>query len=257
MILVTGPTGSGKTTTRAACIRELLPRKLNIISVETVVEYLFPQGVTHLKVEQFSATEGLQAVLEQDPDVIVVGEGDIFESAKMAQRTVFAAECGHLVMSCVHAHDAITPLYQLLDLGVKRSLLTANILGIVTQHLLWSLCDACKRPGIPEPALLEEIRKSAADGGYTLPDDVTFYAAVGCEACHARNSGYTVRFALHEYFTFSPVLRAAFLRGAVQDEFTELVRTQGQLSSFAAGVQRAAEGVTSLDEVLRRVSRWR
>ncbi len=227
LILVTGPTGSGKATSRAACISELLPRKLNIMSVEGVVEYLFPQGVTHLKVEQFSCAEGLQALMEQDPDVVVVG--DILENAEVAQRTVLAAELGHLVMSCVHAHDAVSPLYELLDMGVKRSLLTANVIGIVTQHLLWSLCDACKRPCVSDPALLEEIRKTAADDGYTLPDEVTFYEAVGCEACHPRHPGYKQRFALHEYFTFTPALRAAFLRGAVQDEFTQLVRAQGQL----------------------------
>lgn len=175
---------------------------------------------------------------------------------ELAQRAVAAAETGHLVMTTMHTHDALSPLYEFLEWGVKRSLLTANITGIVNQRLLFKLCSACKAPHVPDPELLKEIRKSAEEGGYQIPASATFFQPVGCAACGKR--GYAGRFALHEYFTFTPALRAAFLRGASLDEFTKLVREQGQLSSFAAGVKRAVEeGITSLDEVMLKVPRWR
>ena len=254
LILFTGPTGSGKSTTLAACIKELIPYNMNIMTVEDPVEYLHPHGVTHLKVEHYSSAEGMRALLKQDPDVILVGElrGD----HELAQRTVWAAETGHLVMTTMHAHDAISPLFEFLDWGVKRSLLTANVTGIVNQRLLFKLCPACKAQYTPDPDLLEEIRQAAEEGGYQIPTSATFYQSVGCDACQGR--GYAGRFALHEYFTFTPSLRAAFLRGFSLDKFTKLAREQGQLSSFSAGVKRVVEeGITSLDEMMLRVSRWR
>jgi len=253
LILVTGQTGSGKMTTLAACVLELVAQNVNIMTIENPVEFVFEHGVTQLNIEHYSCAEGMRAVMQQDPDVIVLGE--LVGDPELAQRAVWAAETGHLVMSCLHAHDAITPLFEFLDWGVKRSLLTANITGIVNQHLLARLCPACKASTVPDDELLEEIRKAALDGGYQIPDTATFYQPVGCEHCHG--NGYTGRFALHEYFIFTPALRAAFLRGVTSDDFTKLVREQGQLSSFAAGVQKAVEGVTALDEVLRKVSRWR
>jgi excisionase family DNA binding protein len=253
LILFTGPTGAGKVTTQASCVRELLPKGLNIMTVEGPIEYIFPHGVTHLKVEQYSHAEGMRAIMQQDPDVIVVGgiDGD----PELAQLTVWAAETGHLVMTTMHAHDAISPLYELLNWGVKRSLLTSNIIGIVNQRLLFKLCPVCKAPHTPDPALLKEIRKTAEEGGYHIPESAIFFQPAGCDDC--QGIGYAGRFALHEYFTFSPALRAAFLRGVSIDEFTTLVRADRQLSSFAAGIKQTVNGITSLDEVMRKVSRWR
>ena len=252
LLLITGPTGSGKSTTRAACVRELTERGLNIMAAEDQVEYLFPPEVAQLKVEQFTCAEGVRAILRQDPDVIIVGEmqGD----PELARSAALAAEMGHLVLTCQHAYDSISPLYDLLEWGVKRSLLVANVIGIVNQHLVPKLCDACKVEQAPDADLLAEIGKSAEEGGYRIPDSAVFYGPAGCDACH---EGYVGRLALQECFTFSPALKAAFLRGAPQDEFAKLVREEGQLSSFAAGVQKAVEGVTSLDEVMRRVPHWR
>lgn len=254
MILFTGPTGSGKSTTLAACIKELLPYNMNIMTVEDTVEYLYPQGVTQIIAEQFTRVEGMRALLKQDPDVIMFGE--LYDDPELAQQAIWAAETGHLVLGTMHAHDAISPLYAFLDWGVKRSLLTANITGILNQHLLLKLCPACKAPHTPDPALLAEIRASAAEGGYEIPASAAFYQPVGCGAC--QQTGYAGRIALQEYFTFTPALQAAFLHGVALDAFSKLVREQGQLSSFAAGVKRAAEeGITSLEEVMRKVSRWR
>jgi type IV pilus assembly protein PilB len=252
LVLITGPTGSGKSTTHAACVRELAERNLNIMAAEDPIEYLFPPGVAQLKVERFTCAEGVRALLRQDPDVIVVG--DLRDDPELARGAAVATEMGYLVLSCQHAYNSISPLYDLLEWGVKRSLLVANVIGIVNQHLVPKLCDACKVEQRPDADLLAEIGKSAEEGGYRIPDSAVFYAPAGCDACH---EGYVGRLALQECFTFTPALKAAFLRGAPADELTKLAREEGQLSSFAAGVQKAVEGVTSLDTVMRRVPHWR
>lgn len=253
LILFTGPTGSGKSTTLAACIKEILPYGVNIMTLGDPVEYIHPQGVTHIEVGEFTSAEGVRALMRQDPDVIALGE--LGADPELAKYAIWAAETGHLVMTTMHTHDAIKPLYEFLEWNIRRSLLAANIIGIVNQRLLFKLCDACKAPQEPAPEMLVEIRQGAEEGGYQIPEEAVFYTSVGCEQC--KGNGFAGRFALHEYFTFNQTLRAAFLRGMAMDEFTKLAREQGQISSFAAGVQKAVEGITSLDEVLRKVSRWR
>jgi excisionase family DNA binding protein len=251
LILITGPTGSGKLTTRAACVRELCGRAVNIMAAEDRVGYLFPPSVAQLRVEQFTCAEGVRAILWQDPDVVIVGEleGD----AELARATAMVAETGHLVFGSMHAYDSISPLYDFLEWGVKRSLLTANVIGIVNQYLVPKLCDTCKAGQQPAPELRAEIAKAAEEGGYRMPDGATFHAAVGCEACGG--TGYAGRVAVQEYFTFSSALKAAFLRAAPVDELTRLAREEGQLSAFAVGVKYAIEGRTSLEEAMRRLPR--
>ena len=252
LLLITGPTGSGKSTTRAACVREVTDRGLNIMAAEDEVDYLFQPEVAQLKVEQFTCADGVRAILHQDPDVVIVG--DVRGDPDLAQAAAMAAETGHLVLACLHAYDSISPLYDFLECEVKRSLLVSNVIGIVNQHLVGRLCDACKVEQTPDQELLTEIRKAAEEGGYRVPEGAVFHGPVGCEVCH---DGYVGRMAIHECFAFTPALKAAFLRGAAQEEFAKLVREEGQVSSFAAGVQRAVEGVTSLDEVMRRIPHWR
>jgi type II secretory ATPase GspE/PulE/Tfp pilus assembly ATPase PilB-like protein len=140
---------------------------------------------------------------------------------------------------------------------VKRSLLTANINGIVNQHLLSKLCPVCKTPHSPDPELLTEICKAAEEGGYHVPKSAEFYQSTGCDACQGKGF-LRSRFFVHEYFTFTPALKAAFLRGVSQDEFTKLARESRQLSSFAAGIKKIVEeGSASLDEVMRKIPHWR
>lgn len=239
LLLVVGPTGSGKTTTRAALMQAVLDhRACNIMAVEDPVEYLFPRDVTHLKVEGFTTAEGVRTVLRHDPDVIVIGalDGDL-ETARLA---VEAAETGHLVLSCLHASDAIAPLYDLLDLGVKRQYLANTLIAVVHQQLAPRLCTACRTPAEVEPALRERIRRVLEESGGRLSDDAVFYRQAGCPQCKGR-------VALHEYFTFTPSLRATFLRGAPLDELTRLARAEGHSSFAAARVQAAMDGRISLD----------
>jgi type II secretory ATPase GspE/PulE/Tfp pilus assembly ATPase PilB-like protein len=152
LVLITGPTGSGKVTTQAACVRQLAERKLSIVSAEDPLEYLFPRGVAHLKLEQFTRAEGLRALLQQAPDVIVLGE--LETDPELARSAAVAADKGHLVLAYQHGHDSISALYDFLEWGVERSVLTATLVGIVNQHLLARLCDACKAKHVPDPRVL-------------------------------------------------------------------------------------------------------
>ena len=165
LVLSTGPTGSGKATTRAACVQELVGLGINIMAAEERVEYLFPPEVTQVKVEGFTSAEGARAMLLQDPDVVLLSElqGD----PTLAQAAAQQAEMGHLVIACMHAYDCISALYDLVEAGIKRSLLVGNLIGIATQHLLPGLCPKCKQEQSPEAALLE--RHAEAGGGRGIP----------------------------------------------------------------------------------------
>jgi excisionase family DNA binding protein len=252
LLLIAGPTGSGKATTRAACVHEMLTRNVNILAVEDTVQYLFPPRVAQLKVEGFTCAEGVRAVMQQDPDVIVLG--DVAGDQELARAAMYATETGHLVLPCLHADDSLDPLYDLLESGIKRSQLVANLIGVVYQQLFEKLCPACMVAYAPAPELLEQIRTAAAAGGYVVPDSADFHEAVGCEACG--NRGTTGRIALHEYFSFTPALKDAFLRGASAEELGRLARREGLLSLFATAVQRAVAGWVPLEEVMRRVPQW-
>jgi type IV pilus assembly protein PilB len=245
--LVTGPTGSGKTTTAIACLKERVSPEINIMSVEEPVEYLFP-GVLQVQVQGFPRVDALRALSRQDPDIIYAGElrGD----AEYSDLAVHAAETGHLVLATMHAHDALSPLYALVEQGVKRSLLASNLIGIVTQRLMVKLCSKCCVPS--ETPITEDVRAAAASGGFVIPEGAHFYTkGVGCAACH--NYGGGGRFALHEFFEFTPETRAAFNTGAGPEELRKLAIANGMRTAFAEGIRRALDGETTLDDVLRMV----
>ncbi|MHB9129636.1 MAG: GspE/PulE family protein [Armatimonadota bacterium] len=243
LLLFVGPTGSGKSTTRAAFMQEIIAhRSMNIMTVEDPVEYIFMQGVTHLKVSHFTPAEGMRALLRHDPDVIVVGE--LHNDPELAQQVVWAAETGHLVLTCMHANDPFTPLFDFLEWGIKRTHLANNLIGVVYQQLAPKLCAVCKVAMTPEPAVLDRIRQAAVEGGFPLPDDAIFYQQTGCASCGGR-------VAQHEFLTFTPGVRSAFLQCASIEEFTKAVRAEGQLSFFAEQVKQALAGKISLDTLLR------
>lgn len=252
LILVTGPTGSGKTTSMVACVQERVSSETNILSVQHPIEYLQP-GVTQLRLEKFSRAEGIRSILQQDPDIIIAGE--LTGEPELVQEVIGAAGTGHLVIATMHAHDAITPLFELVECGVKRSLIAANLIGVVNQHLLRTLCDCCKVRSEPSSELLREISRTAGSGAYCPPESTAFYEAAGCEKCNG--TGYQSRFALHEYFSFTPDLRKEFTGGCTRDELVQLAREQGIRSSLAEAVSKAADGITSLDEVMRNMPEWR
>ena len=265
LMLITGPTGSGKVTAMSSCICDRVNTEIKVISVEDPVEYILP-GVLQLQLNGFSTADGLRAISWQDPDIILVNE---LREAETAGLAVQAAEMGHLVISTMHVHDAIAALYRLVDWGIKPVMLAANLIGISNQSLLRKLCDRCKQPveDIEElfkredsnplisgaatfPQIYyEQIRAASARGGYTVPDDAGFYHAVGCEHCH--DIGYLGRYCVLEFFEFTPETKTAFLHGASQEDLTELVIAGGMRTLFAKSVRAAVEGITTLEEVQR------
>jgi len=245
LMLVTGPTGSGKATTLVACVKERTSPGINIMSVEDPAEYRIP-GVMQVQVEGFPRIEALRALYWQDPDIICAGElrGD----AEYSVLAVTFAETGHLVLATMHAHDAISPLYTLVEQGVKRSLLAGNLIGTVTQRLLVKLCPQCRV--VDEAPIPNDVRAAAAAGGFVIPDGAHFYIKAGCPSCH--NAGMGGRFALHEFFEFTPETRAAFNAGAGPEELRTLAIQHGMRTAYAEGVRRALDGETTLEEVLRK-----
>ncbi|MHB9109415.1 MAG: ATPase, T2SS/T4P/T4SS family [Armatimonadota bacterium] len=247
LMLITGPTGSGKTTTTVACMKERVSPGINVMSVEEPVEYLFP-GVMQVQVKGFPRVDALRALFRQDPDIIYVGE--LLGDAEYSDLAVHAAETGHLVLATMHAHDAITPLYTLVEQGVKRSLLSSNLIGTVTQRLLMRLCPKCCVPS--DTPISEDVRAAAAAGGFVIPKGAHFFTrGKGCEACNQRGGGG--RFALHEFFEFTPETRASFNAGAGPEELRKLAIQQGMRTAFAEGIRRALDGEVTLEEVLQKV----
>ena len=240
IVLVTGPTGSGKTTTLYAALNRLNDRKRNILTVEDPIEY-YIDGIGQTQVNSkvdMSFARGLRAILRQDPDIVMVGEIRDLETAQVA---VQASLTGHLVLSTLHTNSAIATVVRLRDMGIEPFLLASSLAGVLSQRLVRQLCPHCKTPWQPESAYL---------AGLGLPEEtVTLYRASGCE--HCRQSGYQGRTGIYELLVVDEPLQQAIHREAAETELAQLARTAGHQSLFQAGWQLAREGVTSLDEVLR------
>lgn len=241
MILVTGPTGSGKTTTlyAALALRETASEK--IITVEDPVEYQLP-GVTQVPVHrQAGVTFGaaLRSILRQDPDVIMVGEMRDPETAEIA---VQAAMTGHLVFSTLHTNDAVGALPRLLDLGIPDYLAASTVDGILAQRLVRRVCDGCRE--VYEPPR-DAVRKLAGDD---LPP-AAFLRGAGCPAC--RGTGYRGRTGIFELLVLDDALREAIVRRAPPSELRALARRGGMRSMRADAWERVREGITTVEEVLR------
>jgi general secretion pathway protein E len=241
MILVTGPTGSGKTTTlyAALALRDTSAEK--IITVEDPVEYQLG-GVTQVPVHrQAGVTFGaaLRSILRQDPDVIMVGEMRDPETAEIA---VQAAMTGHLVFSTLHTNDAVGALPRLLDLGIPDYLAAATVDGILAQRLVRRVCDGCREVYQPPR---DAVRKLAGD---ELPQ-TDFLRGAGCPAC--RGTGYRGRTGVYELMVMDDALREAIVRRAPRSELRELARRGGMRPMRADAWERVKEGVTTVEEVLR------
>ena len=240
IILVTGPTGSGKTTTLYAALSRLNNATRNILTVEDPVEYALDgigQTQVNSKVGMTFAT-GLRAILRQDPDVVMVGEIRDPETVEVA---VQASLTGHLVLSTVHTNSAVGAITRLRDMGVEPFLLSSTIKGILAQRLVRRLCPSCRKE---KTVTATEHRLS---GGH-LMEGAKVYEAVGCEACH--HTGYTGRIGLYELVVINENLRRMVYNSASeQDMEAEAFKTAGSL--FVNGLKAVREGQTSLEEVLR------
>jgi type IV pilus assembly protein PilB len=241
-ILVTGPTGSGKTTTLYSTLNVLNRPQVNIITVEDPVEYRLP-GITQVQVNrkaglQFATV--LKAILRSDPDIVLVGEVRDPETAKTA---IEAALTGHLVLTTLHTNDAASSVGRLIDMGVEPYLVSSALDSVLAQRLARKLCERCKEPRTAAPEVVKQM-------GYD-PDDglITLYMAVGCKLCS--DTGYRGRVAINEVMLMSEEVQRMAVERRPSDEIKRLSVEQGMKTLRQDGMEKVKLGTTTLEEVLR------
>lgn len=243
IILVTGPTGSGKTTTLYSTLKRVATEEVNVSTVEDPIEMIEPSfNQTQVQPQlDFGFTEGLRALMRQDPDIIMVGEIRDLATAEMA---VQAALTGHLVFSTLHTNDAPSAVSRLMELGVPPYLINATLLGVLAQRLVRTLCTACKQrdEASSAEALAETVRPWKLSGSYQP------YRPVGCEEC--RMTGFKGRMGLYELLTVSEALKQQIHAAPSMDALRRQAVQDGMRPLRLAGVLRVAEGLTTLPEVL-------
>ncbi|MDR0702867.1 MAG: Flp pilus assembly complex ATPase component TadA [Azoarcus sp.] len=244
ILLVTGPTGSGKTTTLYASLAKLDAGALKILTVEDPVEYQL-SGINQVQVQAqigMSFSNALRSILRQDPDIIMIGEMRDTETAQIA---VQSALTGHLVLSTLHTNTAAGAIIRLEDMGVERYLITSSVNGVLSQRLLRRLCPQCRKP----VALAADVMRKTGLARFMPPGGNTAYIAGGCAAC--RHTGYHGRTAIHELFTMDAAAHEAILGGADATALHNAARRGGMLTLYEDGLRKVAAGVSSLEEVLR------
>ncbi|HEX4844910.1 MAG TPA: ATPase, T2SS/T4P/T4SS family [Geothrix sp.] len=246
MVLVTGPTGSGKTNTLYSSIAKLNTVDTNIITAEDPVEFNFP-GINQVQMKEqigLNFAAALRSFLRQDPNIILVGEIRDFETAEIA---IKASLTGHLVLSTLHTNDAPSTINRLMNMGVEPFLVATSVNIICAQRLVRRLCASCKAVDThhqPEEALVsvgftpEEIRKG-----------ITFYKPVGCETCNKR--GYKGRVGLYEVLEMSETLKDMILTGASAIELREQAQKEGMITLRRSGCRKVLDGVTTIEEIIR------
>ena len=239
IILVTGPTGSGKTSTLYASLSEIAETGKNIITIEDPVEYWLPgvnQGQTNHKAG-FDFARGMRAILRQDPDVIMVGE---IRDSETMETAIEAALTGHLVLSTLHTNSAVATVTRLVEMGLEPFLLASAIRGIIAQRLVRKICERCKEP-MPTPDTVKHLFEDAA------PTQI--YHGVGCEEC--RGTGYRGRQGIYELLVLTDRLRTQMLERASEVELTETARKAGMTTLREASMARVIDGTTTVEEVIR------
>lgn len=244
MIVVTGPTGSGKTTTLYSILTEINVAERNIVTLEDPVEYSLV-GINQVQINTKAGLNfpaGLRAILRQDPDIIMVGEMRDTETTELGVR---AALTGHLFFSTLHTNSASGTIARMVNMGVENYLLSSSLIGVISQRLIRRLCPDCKEPYyLDEPA----ARRLGMEG-YA---DREFYRPVGCNMC--RQSGYSGRMALHEVLVLGPQMRAAINTHVnSEDELENIARQEGMITMREDGINKALAGLTSLEEVMKGV----
>lgn len=241
LVLITGPTGSGKTTTLYATLRELDAKSQNIITLEDPVEYQL-EDINQIALNRkagLNFATGLRAIVRQDPDVIMLGEIRDEETAAMA---VHAALTGHLVLSTLHTNDALGAVYRLLDMGVADYLLAAALRGVLAQRLVRRLCPHCVR----QRALTPEQQRYLGEAAGSRQ---TLAAAAGCPHCH--QTGYHGRLAVQEVLPLTKPMAQRLLQGASEEELLAQAAEQGWRSLYADGVDKVLQGWTTTEELWR------
>jgi type II secretory ATPase GspE/PulE/Tfp pilus assembly ATPase PilB-like protein/CheY-like chemotaxis protein len=240
IVLVTGPTGSGKTTTLYASLRQVQHEGVNIVTVEDPVEYRLGANIVQVQVNEkagLTFASALRSILRQDPDVVLVGE---IRDKETAQIAVQAALTGHLVLSTLHTNDAPNTVTRLVDMGMEAYKIASAVRGVVAQRLLRRLCPVCK--AVSDDPVPPPMRS-------WIPEGTTLYKAVGCKEC--ASTGYRGRFAIVELLEMSPDLESLIGEGATADKIAVAARANGMRSLFESGLRHLLNGGTSVEELLR------
>lgn len=243
IILVTGPTGSGKTTTLYSTLKQLATPEVNVCTIEEPIEMVEP-AFNQMQVQTnigLTFADGIRTLMRQDPDIIMVGEIRDLETADMA---IQAALTGHLVLSTLHTNDAPSAITRLLDLGVPSYLIHSTVLGIMAQRLVRTLCPSCKTK---EP--IEQSKWDALVGAFKLPKPDHIYKPVGCLAC--RNTGFRGRSGIYEMLTITPSLRKLITPETNLAKLTKLAEQEGMQPLVINGAEKVAAGLTTIEELLK------
>lgn len=244
LVLVTGPTGSGKTVSLYTCLNILNEPGVNISTAEDPAEIPLP-GINQVNVNDkqgLTFAAALKSFLRQDPDIIMIGE---MRDGETAQIAVQSALTGHLVLSTLHTNTAAGAITRLEDMGIERYLITSSVNGVLAQRLVRRLCKACRQPRELTPKAMEDAGLKPF-----LPEGQThIFTACGCPEC--KNTGYRGRTAIHELFAMDATMTRAILEGADATGLHALARQQGMFTLYEDGLRKVASGETSLEELLR------
>lgn len=240
MTLLTGPTGSGKTTTLYACMSKIDCLAKNVVTVEDPVEYQFPR-ITQLQVHPkigLNFASGLRSILRQDPDVIVVGEIRDLETLQIAMQSALT---GHTVFSTIHCNDAAAAAARMIDMGAEPYLIASSVNVIIAQRLLRRICEKCRKEQPPTDGLKKAL---------SLPDDgAKYFVGTGCPQC--RDTGYSGRIGVYEALPLHDSIREAIVRKATASEIRSIMELEGIITLMQDALDKARQGVISLDEILR------
>ena len=249
MILVVGPTGSGKTTTLCSALMSVQSERTNVITIEDPIEYQIP-GINQTQVNEkikLTFASALRSILRQDPDVILVGEIRDNETARIAMQ---AAQTGHLVLTTLHTDDAPSAVTRLTDIGVEPYVIASATIGVVAQRLVRRLCTACRRQYTPGSDTLRALGISDAEAA-----NIPFYRPVGCDACH--HTGYKGRMGIYEVMKVTDRIRRMIAQRASEDAIREVAQTTGMLALGDDALAKVKSGLTTAEELLRVVTEVR
>ncbi|MCA1933537.1 MAG: Flp pilus assembly complex ATPase component TadA [Calditerrivibrio sp.] len=240
IILISGPTGSGKTTTLYATLNKLNSPDKNIVTVEDPIEYNF-KLINQVQTDETAGVtfaSALRSILRQDPDIIMVGEIRDKETAEIA---IQASLTGHLVLSTIHTNDSVSSVVRLVDMGIENFLVSSSLIGVVGQRLVRKICKSCKKSYRPEKELIERLG--------IKNEDLLFYRGEGCPDC--KYTGYSGRIGIYEVLKIDNQIKNMITKGKSIDEIRTVAMQNGFKTMYDSGLEIAKSGITSIEEVLR------